>query len=218
MGRPLRLLNLTLAVVAVLIATALAKTWVSPGASIPDRPVPQLSQEATALAFVPLPRPPLAQFDVIMEKNPFKQPPPVPPQRAGQKPVPPPVPLPILVGTILVDEERRVILSDKGKQAIYSVGQEVAGGVVTEIKADRIMYTRGDDSAEIFLDVAKTVLSHAGGQPIVPAAPALTPAAFTPPLPTAPAERLDKVGKERKKLEQKLRALEKKQQRKSFGR
>jgi len=195
MGRPLRLLNLTLAVVAVLIATALATTWVSPGASIPDRPVPKLSQEATSLAFVPLPRPPLPQFDVIVEKNPFKQPPPMPPQRIGLQPVPPPAPLPTLVGTVLVDEERRAMLSDKGKQEIYAVNQEVAGGVITEIRDDRIMYKRGDESVEIFLKVAIETVPSAGGKAVAPAAPALMA-----PLPGA---KLDKLEKEMLKQQQK---------------
>lgn len=196
MGRPLRLLNLTLGVVAVLIATALAKTWISPAVSITDRPVPKLSQEATSLAFVPLARPPLPQFDVIVEKNPFKQPPPMPPQRIGLQPVPPPVPLPTLVGTVLVDEERRAMLSDKGKQEIYAVNQEVAGGVITEIRDDRIMYKRGDESVEIFLKVAIETVPSAGGKAVAPAAPALMP-----PLPMA---KPDKLEQERQKMEKKL--------------
>lgn len=196
MGRPLRLLNLTLGVVAVLIATALAKTWISPAVSITDRPVPKLSQEATSLAFVPLARPPLPQFDVIVEKNPFKQPPPMPPQRIGLQPVPPPAPLPTLVGTVLVDEERRAMLSDKGKQEIYAVNQEVAGGVITEIRDDRIMYKRGDESVEIFLKVAIETVPSAGGKAVAPPAPALMP-----PLPMAKPDRLEQ---ERQKMEKKL--------------
>ena len=208
MGRPLRLLNLTLGVVAVLIAIALAKTWVSPAASIPDRPVPKLSQEATPLAFVPLARPPLAQFDVIVEKNPFKQPPPIP-QRIGlQKPVPPPVPLPTLVGTVLVDEERRAMLSDKGKQEIYAVNQEVAGGVITEIKEDRVMYKRGDESVEIFLKTAIETVPSPGGQAVAPAASALMPS-----LPLAPPGKLDKLEQGQQKMEKKAE----KQQKKAMG-
>ena len=201
MGGPLRLLNLTLGVVAVLMATALAKTWVSPAASIPDRPGPKLSQEATPLAFVQTPRPPLAQFDVLLEKNPFKQPPPLPPQRGVPgRPAPPPPPLPALIGTILVDEERRAIVSDKGKQEIYAVNQEVAGGVITEIREDRIMYKRGDESVEIFLRTAiKTVSSpmlSPSGQAIVPAAPAF--------MPPPPIVNPDKLEQERSKLDKKL--------------
>jgi hypothetical protein len=200
MGRPLRLLNLTLGVVAVLIATALAKTWISPAVSITDRPVPKLSQEATSLAFVPIARPPLAQFDVIVEKNSFKQPPPMPPQRIGpQKPGPPPAPLPTLVGTILVDEERRAILSDKGKGDIYSVNQEVAGGVITEIKEDRIMYKRGDESTEIFLKAAIETVPSPSGQAVAPAAPAL--------MPPLPAGKVDRIQQE---MRQEMQSAEKK--------
>ncbi len=211
MGRSLRLLNLALAVVAVLIATALAKTWVSPAASIPDRPVPKLSQEATPLAFAPLARPPLAQFDVIVEKNPFKQPPLVPPPRIGlQKPALPPAPLPTLVGTILVDEERRAIISDKGKQGIYAVSQEVAGGVIIEIKEDRIMYKRGDESVDIFLKTAIETVPSTGGHPVVSPSPVL-------PLPTAPPSvKASPFEKQMFKQEQRTQKQQEKMLRKQF--
>lgn len=152
MRRPLRLLNIILGVVAVLIAAAVAKTWVSPVAPVPNSTVTKPLQEAEALAYSPTARPPLAQFDVLLEKNPFKQPPPM----AVRPPVPspPPPPLPTLVGTILVDHERRAILSDKGKANIYTIGQEVAGGVITEIKEDRIIFKRGDTTREIILKAA----------------------------------------------------------------
>ena len=208
MGRPLRLLNLTLGVVAGLIATALAKTWISPAVSITDRPVPKLSQEATSLVFVPLARPPLPQFDVIVEKNPFKQPPPMPPQRIGLQPVPPPAPLPTLVGTVLVDEERRAMLSDKGKADIYSVNQEVAGGTITAIKEDRIMYKRGDESVEIFLKTAIETVPSPGGQATAPAAPAAP--ALMPSLPVAPPGKLDKLEQGRQKTEKKLQKQQQK--------
>ena len=155
MRRPLRLLNIILGVVAVLIAAAVAKTWVSPVAPVPSSNVAKPLQEGEALAYNPIARPPLAQFDVLLEKNPFKQPPPMPVRPMGASPPPPPPPpLPTLVGTILVDHERRVILSDKGKANIYTIGQEVAGGVITEIKEDRIIFKRGDTMHELTLKAA----------------------------------------------------------------
>jgi len=136
MGKPLRLLNLTLGLVAALIAGALAKTWVAPTASTSGPPVSKPTHESVAVAFSRPARPPLEQFDSLLEKNPFKQPPPTPIVRPGSTPIPPPRPLPTLSGTMLVGDDWRAVVSDKGKAEIYTIGQEVGGGVITEIKED----------------------------------------------------------------------------------
>ena len=186
MGRPLRLLNLTLGVVAVLIAAGLAKMWVAPSVPVlSSASAPKPSPEAATLAFVSTPRPPLAQFDVLLEKNPFKQPPPPPPQRGvPPRPAPPPAPLPTLVGTILVDDQRRAIVSDKGKAEIYSIGQEVAGGTLTVIKEDRVLFKRGDVTSELTL---KAPIQSAPAEPPPPPAPAVgsppAPSTVAPPQP-----------------------------------
>jgi hypothetical protein len=147
-----KLLNPLLGLMAVLIAVTLVKTWVAPAAPVASPVVTKSLPEAEALAYNPTARPPLIQFDVLLEKNPFKQPPPMPVRPQGASPPPPP--LPTLVGTILVDHERRAILSDKGKANIYIIGQEVAGGVIAEIKEDRISFKRGDATREIMLKAA----------------------------------------------------------------
>lgn len=151
MHKPFRPLNLLLGVVAAVMAAAVAKTWVTPVIPVSSEAVKRSSQEVEAVAYNPTARPPLVQFDVLLEKNPFKQPPPMPAQRFS---APPPPPLPTLVGTILVDHERRAILSDKGKANIYTMGQEVAGGVITEIKEDRVIFKRGETVHEIVLKAA----------------------------------------------------------------
>ena len=174
----------------MLIAAALAKTWVAPSAPVASSvSAPKPSPEAATLAFVSTPRPPLAQFDVLLEKNPFKQPPPIPPQRAApSKPAPPPLPLPTLVGTILVDDERRAILSDKGKADIYSLGQEVAGGTLTAITNDRVLFKRGDSTSELTLKapIQPGAAPHPPAPPQIPAGrpPEPSPVAL-PPLPRA---------------------------------
>ena len=166
MGRPLRLLNLVLGLVAVLIAGTLAKAWISPAPSTPSPSVAKPSQELTEVAFSRPARPPLAQFDVLLEKNPFKQPPPPPPAPArGTPPAAPPAPLPTLVGTILVDDERRAILSDKGKANIYSIGQDVAGGTLTSITDDRVLFKRGDAVSELTL---KAPIQPGAAPPLAP--------------------------------------------------
>ena len=177
MGGPLRLLNITLGLVAVLIAAALAQTWVAPSVPVlSSASAPKSSPEAAPLAFASTPRQPLAQFDVLLEKYPFKQPPPPPPpppQRGiPPRPAPPPPPLPALVGTILVDDERRAILSDKGKAEIYSIGQEVAGGTLTAITDDRVLFKRGDVTSELTLKAP--IQSGPAAQP-PPPSPAASP-------------------------------------------
>jgi hypothetical protein len=176
---PLRLLNLALALVAVTIAVALAKAWVAPAPSISSPPALKSSQETATVAFHRPARPPIGQFDVLFEKNPFKQPPPpraMPPGVAP--PGPPPPPLPTLIGTVFVDDERRAILSEKGKGNIYSVGQEVAGGKLTAIKEDRVIFKRGEVESEITL---KAPIKPGTATP--PSVPAAAPQAVLPPLP-----------------------------------
>ena len=165
MRKPLTLLNLLLGLVAVLIAAALAKTWVAPVGPMSNPAAKRSLQEVETVAYSPTARPPLTQFDVLLEKNPFKQPPPMPVQPFS---APPPPPLPTLVGTILVDHDRRAILNDKGKASIYTTGQEVAGGVITEIREDRVMFKRGETVREIVL---KAAIESAAAAPVKAPAP-----------------------------------------------
>jgi hypothetical protein len=215
MSRPLRLLNIALALVAVLVGGALAKTWVSPVTPVSvDRSVAKPSQEAVAVEFGRPSRPPLTQFDPVLEKNPFKQPPPPPPARLAL--VPPPAPLPTLSGTIQVGDDWRAIVNDKGKSQIYTIGQEVAGGVITEIKEDRIVFKRGDNTAEIPLKAAiETVASTT--QPVLG-----MPSAQQPPgVGAAPA--LGQTGspaqldRQRRKQDKQAQKQERKSQQKKSG-
>ncbi|WP_337288172.1 hypothetical protein [Candidatus Methylomirabilis sp.] len=168
MLKPIRLLNILLGLIAVLMTATLVRTWVAPATPAPSPTVTKPLPEAEALDYNPTARPPLVQFDVLLEKNPFKQPPPMPVRPLGASPPPPP--LPTLVGTILVDQERRAILSDKGKANIYTTGQEVAGGIVTEIKEDRIIFKRGDTAREIMLKAAIESTSAVPAQASAPVA------------------------------------------------
>jgi type II secretory pathway component PulC len=71
---------------------------------------------------------------------------------------------------MLVDHERKAILSDRGKAAIYSVGQAVAGGTIVDIKEDRIIFKRGDANQEIMLKAAIAPAAGTATPPSVPAA------------------------------------------------
>jgi len=179
MGRALKLLNAALALVALALAGGLVKTWLLPTPSYSSPPPGKPSQEVVALALSRPARPPLAHFDLLLERNLFRQPPPprAIPAPPGPPP-PPPQPLPTLVGTILVDDEWRAILSDKGKANIYAIGQEVAGGVVTEIKADRVLYKRGETTSELPI---KALSKSEPARPQAPSAPQAQPMGPAPP-------------------------------------
>jgi len=215
MGKPLRLLNLALGLVALLIAAALAKTWIAPTPSISGPSASKALQESVAVAFSRAARPPLEQFDSLLEKNPFKQPPPAPAVRPGSTPIPPPRPLPTLSGTILVGDDWRAIVSDKGKAEIYAIGQEVGGGVITEIKEDRILLKRGDTTAEVLLKAAIEQGPPRPGPVQTPAQPvSIPPPSMPPPAVSAPAAsvprtpRVDQYEKERQKQERKAQKEE----------
>jgi hypothetical protein len=217
-GKSLRLLNLTLGLVAVLIAGAMAKTWVAPATSISGPSVAKPSQELAAVAFSRPARPPLARYDLLMERNPFKQPPPAPPGRHG--PIPPPRPLPILSGTILVGDEWRAILSDRGKAQIYAIGQEVAGGVITAIKEDRIVLKRGDESVEVPLKAAIETGPAFPAAASIPTAPGVAAPSLLGPAPgevfpgAAAAGPMDAAGKQMRKADKKAQKQQQKSQRK----
>lgn len=181
MGKPLRLLNLTLGLIAALIAGALAKTWVAPSASTSGPPVSKPTHESVAVAFSRPARPPLEHFDSLLERNPFKQPPPPPVVRPGSTPIPPPRPLPTLSGTMLVGDDWRAIVSDKGKAEIYAIGQEVAGGVITEIKEDRISLKRGDTTVEVLLKAAIEPARPPSGQAVPQQPASMAPSSIPPP-------------------------------------
>jgi hypothetical protein len=210
MGKPLRLLNLTLGLVALLIAAALAKTWIAPTPSISGPSASKAPQESVAVAFSRAARPPLEQFDSLLEKNPFKQPPPAPAARATLTPPTPPRPLPTLSGTILVGDDWRAIVSDKGKAEIYAIGQEVGGGVITQIKEDRILLKTGDTTAEVLLKAAIEQGPPRPGPVQTPAQPVSIP----PPAVSAPAgsvpitPRVDQYEKDRQKQERKAQKEE----------
>lgn len=217
MGKPLRLTNLALGLVALSLAGALAKSWVAPAAPVTSPSVEKPSPEQAAMAFNRPARPPLSQFDLLLEKNPMKQPPPAGAPGATSS-LPPPVPLPALVGTVLVDDERRAILSEKGKSHIYTIGQEVAGGVVARIEEDRIVLKRGNSDVEIPLKAAIEAAPTPQGQALVPAAPSVVaPSPIAPPIAvTIPgATRQDRPDQAEKKMRSQAKQ-EMKQQQKLF--
>ena len=168
MAKPLRLLNLLLGLLALALLGALADSMFNlrllfqPRAVTLERRTSTSDGRASSAASeaeVSPPQlkaslPPLAEFDVILSKDPFKNPFPAPtgPQPAA-KPAPQ-VPLPNLLGTIFVGDERRAILKVGTRSDVYAVGQEVAGGTLVEIKEDRVLFKREGGVAEVIFMAA----------------------------------------------------------------
>lgn len=222
MARPLRLLNLLLALLALALLGALVNSIVDRHSSATDHRLPTTnhrpSTQAPDVEKPPFPLkpspPPLSDFDVILKQDPFKNPfAEVLGKPEVQKP-PPPLPLPTLLGTIFVGEERKAILKDGGRAEIYALGQAVAGGTLVEIKEDRVLIQRGETLAEILL--------KASIQPVPPPAASGSseleeveeaPTVEAPPLPVPsvqrPLKEWEKQGRQKGlRREERLRRLQ----------
>jgi hypothetical protein len=112
-----------------------------------------------------------AEFAAIVDKDLFRNPNPEPviPAPAG-RPAPAMAlpPLPALLGTIFVGEERKAVLREQNRTESYSLGQTVAGGVLKQIETDRIVIERGGAQVEVLLRAS--IESAPGSKP--PARPA----------------------------------------------
>jgi type II secretory pathway component PulC len=161
--RSLWLLNLLLGLVALIllegiVSVALDRPSMIFTASVPATPAPRAPSaqraEAVEPAAAPAQVPPLSDFAAIAEKDLFRNPnpEPVPPTRPGVTAAPPPqTPLPALIGTLFVGEERKAILKEGNRTESYSVGQSVGGGKLVRIESDRVLIERGGTEAEVLL-------------------------------------------------------------------
>ena len=86
-----------------------------------------------------------------LKRDPFKSPVAQPPKKPTVKRPPPAPRLPTLFGTIFVGDERKAILKEGKRQDVYSIGQSVAGGILTKIEVDRVVITRGKHRSEILM-------------------------------------------------------------------
>ncbi len=114
-----------------------------PAAEVPKREDPARSVRPR--------RRPLSDFDIILKRDPFKSPVAQPPKKPIVKRPPPAPRLPTLFGTIFVGDERKAILKEGKRQDVYSIGQSVAGGILTKIEVDRVVITRGKHRSEILM-------------------------------------------------------------------
>ena len=124
--------------------------------------------------------PDLAQFQIVLDRDPFHSPyetlvtvpvkavpppPPVSPQPTVAIPKPPLPPLSVtLLGTVVIGDDRKAILRDGKQEDIYSVGQAVGGGVLVSVDDDRVVIARGDEQTPLLL---KSAMESAAAQAVV---------------------------------------------------
>lgn len=176
MTRYLWLLNLLLALMSVVLIGALADSILDLEATPADGRRPSLGSgkaapvsEAEAPPARPSSIPALSEFEIILRKDVFRNPFAEPVAAAPPVALPPPplAPLPVLVGTIIVGEDRQAVLVSDNRSDLFSVGQPVAGGTIVKIEADRVLIERGGSTAAIQLKTGIQQLSAAETSPRV---------------------------------------------------
>lgn len=117
--------------------------------------------------------PALSEFQIVAERDPFKN-----PQEALTPVVVKPAPVPVvpkapvarpplpplsvtLSGTVVIGDERMAILKDTNREDLYMVGQPVAGGVLEKIDGDRVVIARAGERTELLM---KSAVEGAGAQ------------------------------------------------------
>ncbi len=100
-------------------------------------------------------------YDVIVEKDLFKEsrrkfvpkpaPPPVKPVTQPEPPPPPKRPPPglVLIGTILMDDERKAIIEHGGKRNYYAVGDMIEEFMINEIGSGQVLLDRNGEPLRI---------------------------------------------------------------------
>lgn len=195
MTRSLWLFNVLLALVVLVLAAAVVDSlwnWRSavveprPSASSESKPAAQAPESGASPALGQPALPPLSDFEIVVQKDVFKNPlaDAAPPTAAVRKP--PPAPLPNLLGTVFIGEERKAILSDGRTAETYTIGQPVAGGTLVKIEADKVVIEREGTSFEVPLKAAIQPVRPPGRPgapaPALPGPPAVTPS--SPPAQT----------------------------------
>lgn len=176
MTHPLWIFNVLLALVGLGLAAVLLSSLADRPSLEPARqPAPVVAGPSAGPTPVKSPalqpasaRRPLSEFDIILERNLFKNLQAPVEQKRAEPPPAPAGPLPVLMGTIFVGEKAEAILKERDRQDVYSVGDSVAGGRLTKIEEGRVVIERGNRSAEISLKsslkpIAPPVKSRAAG-------------------------------------------------------
>ncbi len=189
MSRRLLLLNLVLVTAAVVFSVYIVRTLLashqlpaSPAVAAP--PADRAPTEESARAARPL-----ASYDVIAARNLFS------PSRSetGTAAVTPAT-MPLLYGVVLKDGVPSAFLEDPVTKKVltYKPGDQVAGGQLERIEADRVIIRRGEGTFEVLLrdpQKPKAVTAVQPAAPMVqPPSPSASPRAQASPTPAAPAQ------------------------------
>ena len=189
MPRRLLLLNLVLVTAAVVFSVYIVRTLLashqlpaSPAVATP--PADRAPTEESARAAHPL-----ASYDVIAARNLFS------PSRSetGTAAVTPAT-MPLLYGVVLKDGAPSAFLEDPVTKKVlaYKPGDQVAGGQLERIEADRVIIRRGEGTFEVLLrdpQKPKAVTAVQPAAPVVqPPSPSASPRVQAPPTPAAPTQ------------------------------
>jgi hypothetical protein len=156
MSRRLLVLNVALAAIAVFFAIELGQELTA-RRRLPPTPLPRVAPASGAAAAQGAARPDQrALYNVIATKSLFS------PSRT-EAPVTPvaavsAAPKPFLHGVVLDDAKSRAYLEDPTSKRIfgYAVGDQVGGGTLEAIRADRVVIVRPEGKVEVMLrDPAK---------------------------------------------------------------
>jgi len=187
MSRRLLLLNLVLVAAAVVFSVQIVRILIASPQLPPAPPlttplVERIATEETGRAV-----PPLATFDVVAARNLFN-----PNRSESATAALSPVGKPLLYGIVLKDGSPAAFLEDPVTKKVlsYKLGDQVAGGLLERIEADRVVIRRGEERIEVFLRDPGKPKAVPVGQPGVPTpqlpAPAAIPQVQPPAMPTAP--------------------------------
>ncbi len=184
MSRRLLLLNLLLVAAAVVFSVQIVRTLIAspqlpPVAPLTTPLVERIATEETGRAV-----PPLATFDVVAARNLFN-----PNRSESATAALSPVGKPLLYGIVLKDGSPAAFLEDPITKKVlgYKLGDQVAGGLLERIEADRVVIRRGEERIEVFLrDPAKpraVPAAQPGAPTLQPPVPGASPQVQVPPTP-----------------------------------
>src|SRR5574337_636122 len=188
MSKRLLLLNLVLATAAVVFAVQITRILLA-SPQLPAAP----SLTAPPVERTPAAEPvravrPLGTYDVVAARNLFN-----PSRSETATAAANPAGKPLLYGIVLKDGAPRAFLEDPVTKKVigYRTGDQVAGGLLERIEADRIVIRRGEERVEVLLrDPAKPKSVAATAQPAAPLLQAPFPGgSLQPQAPPPPAAR-----------------------------